>query len=69
MMVSLFDRVENTVAKGENAGYQHFFLHPQSFPKRSSSRLLKVGLSGKELIFDQTPVRDYKVNMKTVADN
>ena len=34
MMISLFDRVENTVGKGENAGYQHFLLFPQSFPKR-----------------------------------
>ena len=30
--ISLFDRVENTAGKGENAGYQHFFLFPQCFP-------------------------------------
>ena len=36
MMISLFDRVENTVGKGENAGYQHFLLFPQCFPKPSS---------------------------------
>ena len=30
--ISLFDRVENTVVKGENAGYQHFLLFPQCFP-------------------------------------
>ena len=24
MMISLIDRIENTVGKGENAGYQHF---------------------------------------------
>ena len=29
MAISLFDRVENTVGKGENAGYQHFLLFPQ----------------------------------------
>ena len=27
-MVSLSDRVENTVRKGENAGYQHFLPFP-----------------------------------------
>ena len=29
MMTSIFDSVENTVGKGENAGYQHFLLFPQ----------------------------------------
>ena len=33
MMISLFDRIENTVGKGENAVYQHFLLFPQCFPK------------------------------------
>ena len=36
MTISLFDRVENTVGKGENAGYQHFLLFPLCFPKPSS---------------------------------
>ena len=31
MMIFVFDRVENIVGKGENAGYQHFLLFPQSF--------------------------------------
>ena len=35
MKIPLFDRVENTVVKGENAGYQHFLLFPQCFPKPS----------------------------------
>ena len=35
MMISLYDRVENTVGKGENAGYQHFLLFPQCFQKAS----------------------------------
>ena len=35
MMISLYDRVENIVAKGENAGYQHFLLFPQCFQKAS----------------------------------
>ena len=41
-MVSVFDKVENIVGKGENAGYQHFLLFPQCFQKVSSSRLLQV---------------------------
>ena len=42
-MISFLDRVENTVGKGEKAGYQHFLLFPQCFPKPSSLGLLKVG--------------------------
>ena len=33
MMISVFDRVENAVRKGENAGDQHFLLFPLCFPK------------------------------------
>ena len=29
MMISLLGRVENTVEKGENSGYQHFRLFSQ----------------------------------------
>ena len=43
-MISLFDRVENTVEKRENAGYQHFLLFSQCFPKPSALGLLKVGI-------------------------
>ena len=32
MTISRFERVENNVGKGENAGYQHFLLFSQSFP-------------------------------------
>ena len=42
MMISLLDWVENTVGKGEVAGYQHFLLFPQCFLKPSSLGLLKV---------------------------
>ena len=35
-------RVENIVGKGENAGYQHFLLFPQCFPKPSSLGSLKT---------------------------
>ena len=44
MLISLLDRVENTVGRGENAGYQHFLLFPQYFPKPSPLGLLKVGI-------------------------
>ena len=35
MKISLSDRVESTVGKGENAGYQYFLLSQQWFPKPS----------------------------------
>ena len=35
-------RIENIVGKGENAGYQHFFLFPQCFQKASCTGSLKV---------------------------
>ena len=34
-------RTENIVGKGENAGYQHFLLFPQSFPECPSVGSLK----------------------------
>ena len=42
MMISVFNRVENIVGKGENAGSQHFLLNPQCFLKPSSTRSLKA---------------------------
>ena len=44
MTIFLFDRAENTLGKGENAGDQYFLLYPQCFPKPSSSGSLKVGI-------------------------
>ena len=38
----VLERVEKIVRKGENAGYQHFPLFPQSFQKVSDTGLLKV---------------------------
>ena len=35
MQISLLDRVENVVGKGENVGYQYFLLFPQCFQKAS----------------------------------
>ena len=45
MIISVFDKVENIVGKGENAGYQHFFLFPQCILKRLLSQ--KVSFCGK----------------------
>ena len=44
MTIFLFDRAENTVGKVENAGYQHFLLFLQCFPKPPSLRSLKIGI-------------------------
>ena len=44
MRFSLFDRVENSVGKGEDTGYQHFLLFPKCFPKPFSLGSLKVGI-------------------------
>ena len=43
MMISLLDGVENTVGKGKNAGYQHFLVFPQCFPKSTSLGSLNFG--------------------------
>ena len=43
MIFFFFDRVENIVEKGENAGYQHFLLFPQCFQTDFYPGLLKVG--------------------------
>ena len=42
MIIFVFDRVENIVGKGENAGCQHFLLFPQCFQKVSLSGSLKI---------------------------
>ena len=42
IFISIFDRIVNIAVKGENVGYQHFVLFPQSFKKYSSSRSLKI---------------------------
>ena len=44
IIIFVFDRVENIVGNGENAGYQHFFLLPQCFQKASFLGSLKVGV-------------------------
>ena len=42
-MISVSDRQENTVGKGENAGYQHFLLFTR-FQKASSVEPWKPGI-------------------------
>ena len=44
IMISVSDRVENIVGKGENAGYQHFLLFLQCSQKASFSGSFKVGI-------------------------
>ena len=36
MTIALFDRAENNVGKGKNAGYQNFLHFLQCFPESSS---------------------------------
>ena len=42
-MISLSDRVENIVGRGENAGTQYFLLFPQCFQEPFFGGSLKVG--------------------------
>ena len=44
IMRFVFERVENIVGKGENAGYQKFLLFLQRFQKASYPGSLKVGI-------------------------
>ena len=44
MLISIFDRIENIVGKGENAGYQHFLFFPQCFQKTSFLGSSKFGI-------------------------
>ena len=41
MLISLFDRVENIVEKGENAGYQHFLFFQQMFSRATFFRVVQ----------------------------
>ena len=49
MIISVFDRVENIVGKGENAGHQHFLLFPQCFEKAFFQTCQQVSLCGNGL--------------------
>ena len=41
IMISLFNRVENTKGNGENASFQHYLLFATMFSKASFLRLVK----------------------------
>ena len=41
IMISVYDRVEKIVGKGENAGNKHFLLFPQCFQKVFFLRVVK----------------------------
>ena len=54
MVSFVFDRIENILGKGENAGIQHFLLFPKCFQKASSPGLYQnTGLFGKGMTFYQ----------------
>ena len=42
IMVSIFDRVENIVGKGENAGNQHFLLFSTMFYTLSRRKIITL---------------------------
>ena len=42
MMIYVLGREENIVGIGENAGYQHFLLFPQCFPKTFLLKVVKT---------------------------
>ena len=49
MMVFVYEKVENIVGKGENAGYQHFLFFQQGFQRAFSTESLKLRIAGKKL--------------------
>ena len=70
-MIPVFDRIENIVGKGENAGSKHFLLFPQCFQKTFSPivQLELLVLSGSFwnvpvdslLILLATPLKTFKL--------
>ena len=65
MTISLFDRVENTMGKGENTGYQHFLPFPTVFSKAFFIRV--VGLCGKEFLIHKSGIDQYPGEMCITA--
>ena len=69
MMIPDFDRVENIMGKGENAGYQHFLLFVQCFQRALYPGSSKVGIVSKRvnsLLNDK--IQDWS-KLKAQADN
>ena len=56
MSISVFDGIENSVEKGENASCQHFLLFPQCFQKTYCQGRKKHGLLGKGKTNFQQPI-------------
>ena len=54
MPIFVFDRVENIVGKGENAGYKHFLLFPTLF---SIGFVLKV-VKSRDCVVKSSYVRE-----------
>ena len=54
MVISICERVENIVGKGENVGYQHFLLFPQHFQEASLSEVIKTQFHFKDITLSQT---------------
>ena len=46
IMVSVFDRVENILGNGKNAGYQYFLIFTQCFPMAFLPEVVKTLKSG-----------------------
>ena len=63
----LFDRVENIVGKGENAGYQHFLLFLQCLQKTAFTEPLKGLLCQMHhLLAEELSINsDYKIPTST----
>ena len=66
MLISVFDRVENIVGKGENAGYQHFLLFPPCFQKFFFQGCYKLASCGKKL--SKSPFEDFVRKGKNTGD-
>ena len=58
--------VENIVGKGENAGYQHFLLFPQSLQKASNTGSLKVVIVWLRLRARNCPIQ--KINALNLVE-
>ena len=50
MIISIVDRVENIMRKGENAGYQYFSFSHNVLKRLLSQTRQKVSLSGNGLV-------------------
>ena len=54
-MEFVYDRIENILGKGENAGYPQFFFFQQCFQKEFSFWLLKFRIVKKQVYLSHEP--------------